>query len=74
MPFYALDIRGQIMKSDLTTEDDLVLMVGNEARGLREETLELVDYKLRIPMKETIDSLNANVATSIAMFMIGGRK
>lgn len=72
--FYALDIRGQTMKSDLTTEDDLVLMVGNEARGLREETLELVDYKLRIPMKETIDSLNANVATSIAMFMIGGRK
>lgn len=74
MPVYALDIRGQTMKSDLTTEDDLVLMVGNEARGLREETLELVDYKLRIPMKETIDSLNANVATSIAMFMIGGRK
>ena len=74
MPFYALDIRGQIMKSALTIEDDLVLMVGNEARGLREETLELVDYKLRIPMKETIDSLNANVATSIAMFMIGGRK
>lgn len=74
MTFYALDIRGEIMKSDLSTEDDLVLMVGNEARGLREETLELVDHRLRIPMKETIDSLNANVATSIAMFMIGGRK
>ena len=72
--FYALDIRGQTIESDLSTEEDLVLIVGNEARGLREETLELVDYKLRIPMKETIDSLNANVATSIAMFMIGGRK
>ena len=51
-----------------------MLIVGNEARGLREETQEIVDHMLRIPMKETIDSLNANVATSIAMFMIGGRK
>lgn len=74
MSFYALDIRGQTIKNDLSTEENLVLIVGNEARGLREEILALVDHRLRIPMKETIDSLNANVATSIAMFMIGGRR
>lgn len=74
MSFYALDIRGQTIKNDLSTEENLVLIVGNEARGLREAILALVDHRLRIPMKETIDSLNANVATSIAMFMIGGRK
>lgn len=74
MSFYALDIRGQTIKNDLSTEENLVLIVGNEARGLREEILAFVDHRLRIPMKETIDSLNANVATSIAMFMIGGRR
>lgn len=74
MSLYALDIRGCDIGRDLTTEENLVLIVGNEARGLREETQEIVDHMLRIPMKETIDSLNANVATSIAMFMIGGRK
>ena len=51
---------------------NIVLIVGNEARGIREELLEKVDLRLRIPMKETIDSLNANVAASIAMFVIEG--
>lgn len=69
--FAALDIRGEgmILKGD---NKNIVLIVGNEARGIRENLLNEVDLRLRIPMKETIDSLNANVAASIAMFVIEG--
>lgn len=69
--FAALDIRGEGMAVEGENEN-IVLIVGNEARGIREELLEKVDLRLRIPMKETIDSLNANVAASIAMFVIEG--
>ncbi len=69
--FVALDIRG---KDRIPADDrrNIVLIVGNEARGIRENLLREVDLRLRIPMKETIDSLNANVAASIAMFVIEG--
>ena len=69
--FAALDIRGEGMtlRGD---NKNIVLIVGNEARGIRENLLNEVDLRLRIPMKETIDSLNANVAASIAMLVIEG--
>lgn len=69
--FVALDIRGEGMRLD-GDRKNMVLLVGNEARGIRESLLKEVDVRLRIPMKETIDSLNANVAASIAMFVIEG--
>lgn len=69
--FVALDIRGEGMTIDGENKD-IVLLVGNEAHGLREDILNEVDLRLRIPMKETIDSLNVNVAASIAMFVIEG--
>lgn len=72
--FYALDIRGETLDPSHRFEENAVLIVGNEAHGIREALLDRVDRKLRIPMKETIDSLNANVAASIAMFVLqGGR-
>lgn len=70
--FYALDINGDELDGKSRFDRDLVLVVGNEAHGIRPSILRRVDHTLRIPMKETIDSLNANVATSIAMFLIEG--
>lgn len=69
--FVALDIRGEGMRLE-GDRKNMVLLVGNEARGIRESLLKVVDVRLRIPMKETVDSLNANVAASIAMFVIEG--
>ena len=69
--FVALDIRGEGMTFEGDSKN-MVLLVGNEARGIRDSLLDEVDVRLRIPMKDTIDSLNANVAASIAMFVIEG--
>lgn len=48
----------------------LVLIVGNEARGIRPSLLEMCDFKAKIPMKGKIESLNASVAAGIALFEV----
>ncbi len=45
------------------------LVVGNEAKGLRRLVREKCDLFLKIPMQGQIDSLNAAVAGSIALFL-----
>jgi TrmH family RNA methyltransferase len=44
-----------------------VIIVGQEGSGLQGDILESVDLRVRIPMAESIDSLN--VATSAAVIL-----
>jgi 23S rRNA (guanosine2251-2'-O)-methyltransferase len=48
----------------------LVLVVGSEGKGMRRLTEELCDYRMRIPMSGTVDSLNVSVATAVCLFEI----
>lgn len=48
----------------------LVLVVGNEGRGLRRLTQEACDMLVRIPMQGQVNSLNVAVATGVALFEI----
>ncbi len=48
----------------------IALVVGNEGQGLRRLTRDKCDMKLRLPMRGKVDSLNASVATGIALFEI----
>ena len=43
-------------------------MIGNEAGGLRPETADRADVRIRIPMMGQVESLNAAVAASVLMF------
>lgn len=43
-------------------------LVGNEGNGLTRETASLADFKIRIPMEGSIESLNAGVAASLLMY------
>lgn len=45
------------------------LVIGNEAKGLRRLVREKCDFLMRLPMQGKIDSLNAAVAGSIALFL-----
>ena len=45
------------------------LVIGNEAQGLRRLVREKCDFLMRIPMQGGIDSLNAAVAGSIALYL-----
>ena len=54
--------------SELASAKTVVVAVGNESRGLSTAVLERSDLFLRIAMAPTIESLNATVAASLAMF------
>lgn len=48
----------------------LVLVVGSEDKGLRENIVKACDYLVKIPMLGKVESLNVSVATAIILFEI----
>ena len=48
----------------------LAVVVGSEAEGMRQLVRSSCDFLLRLPMRGKIDSLNAAVAGSIALYLI----
>ncbi len=47
-----------------------LILIGNESRGIRAELLDLVDLRVRIPLTEGVESLNAAVAASLILYEI----
>jgi 23S rRNA (guanosine2251-2'-O)-methyltransferase len=65
---YGLDERGPATIWETNFEDRTVLVVGAEGEGLRRLTKENSDFLVSIPGgREGLESLNAGVATSIAL-------
>ena len=49
------------------------VIIGNEANGVSENILNLVNEKIKIPMSGKTESLNAAVATGIILYEIQRR-
>ena len=54
--------------SDLNLSGPLAVVVGNEANGIRSLVRDSCDVLLRLPMRGNVDSLNAAVAGSVALY------
>ena len=54
--------------TDIEFKDGSVIIIGNEANGITEETRNFCNYNITIPMNGKAESLNAAVAASIAMW------
>lgn len=67
-------VGGDMAAEKIFTEADLtggiVLIIGNEGRGIRRLTKENCDLLVKIPMAGKINSLNASVAGAIFMYEI----
>ncbi len=65
---YGLFMNGptNLWTADLTGK--VAIVVGNEATGIHENTKKLCDFALSIPMDKKVESLNASVATAIALY------
>lgn len=50
--------------------DNILLVIGNEGRGVKEEIKKYKDYFIKLNMNPTCESLNAGVAASILMYEI----
>lgn len=53
---------------DLNFKDKLVIVIGNESKGVKKEIQDLANVKVKIPMLGQTESLNAAVATSIIAY------
>lgn len=70
-----LSARGTVDLADLeAAADPLVLVVGSEGKGLGRLVEQTCDVTVRIPIAATTESLNAGVATSIALYEVAQRR
>ena len=65
---YAAHLRGEAYYHEVRYADKTAIIIGNESKGLREETSQLADILVKIPMKGQAESLNAAVAAAILMY------
>jgi len=62
----AEDGEKELFDADLT--GPLALVMGSEGKGLRRLTRECCDFRLRLPMRGAVASLNVSVAAGVALY------
>lgn len=70
----ALTPGGETSVYQLDTSRRLVLVVGSEGRGVRELIAKTADFRVAIPMRGKVGSLNVAAATAVALFEIARRR
>ncbi len=68
---YAADMDGTDIRT-MTFEGKRALVIGNEGKGISTLVQKNCDEVIKIPMKGTVNSLNASVAAGILIFKMGG--
>lgn len=64
----ALELNGRETPFELDMTVPTVVMVGQEGAGLAAEELLDFDHRIRIPMAETIDSLNVAISAAVVLY------
>ena len=64
----ALDVSGETSVFEYAPPHRCVAVVGSETAGISDETRDVCDTLLSIPMSDRVESLNAAVASSILCF------
>lgn len=65
---YASCIKGGENYTRVIYKKKSIFLIGNEGRGLKEETISLADEKVFIPMCGQVESLNAAVSASLLIY------
>ena len=68
VPVYAAAPRGSVLPYELDMRGSFCLLVGNESHGITETAAQMADVLVRLPMVNSMESLNASVAGSILMY------
>ncbi len=67
--FITADMGGEDV-FEFVPPEKFCLCIGNEGNGVGSEVVEKSDYVIRIPMRESCESLNAAVSAGIAMYIL----
>ena len=65
---YAAHLKGRNDYDEECYTKGAAFLIGNEGNGLTDEITALADYKIKIPMKGKVESLNAAVSATILMY------
>lgn len=65
---YAAHLQGAVDYDAPDYSQPSCFLIGNESRGLTEETAALADTRIRIPMAGRVESLNAAVASALLVY------
>jgi len=65
---YGLTGDGDTLLTDEQFTRPTIFIFGNEAKGLREKTEELCDFRLRIPIEKDCESLNAAACAAVTFY------
>ena len=71
---YAAHLKGQDTYDRQDYRKPSAFLIGNESRGLSDETAALADTYVKIPMCGYVESLNAAVASAILMYEAGRQR
>ena len=63
-----------IYRTDFTKYVNIALLFGNEHRGLSQEAVDLADYRVYIPMKGMVESLNISVTCGIFLYEVSRQR
>ncbi|MBO4492978.1 MAG: RNA methyltransferase [Ruminococcus sp.] len=69
----AMALRRDTVRIDdvrLKAEKKLAVILGTEGDGLKDATIDLCDYTIKIPMAHGVDSLNVAAASAVAFFQL----
>ena len=67
-PIIATTLENSTDLFELKRPASLMLVIGSEAFGVSKEVLSLADHKVKIPIRGNIESMNAAVASGIAIY------
>lgn len=65
---YAAHLKGKMQYDEPDYRGGTAFMIGNEGNGLTDETADLADTYIRIPMEGQVESLNAAISASLLMY------
>ena len=67
---YAAHLKGDRDYTETDYNGKAAIVIGNEARGITEETAKKTDALVKIPMEGELESLNAAVSAALFMYEI----
>lgn len=69
---YAAHLKGKQYFDEISYDGGSAFLVGNEGSGLRQETADMADVWLKIPMEGKLESLNAAVSAALLLYRAAG--
>lgn len=71
---YAAHLQGKMQYDEPVYLGGTAFLIGNEGNGLSDETAELADTYIRIPMAGKVESLNAAVSAALLMYEVNRQR